>query len=124
MYDLGYTWDSKALSEPAEKRVDYPEICLRAKDGKDLPDLPKGEFYFLAKGRVTGFRDPVESHGTKSVDITVMSLQPIEDSDATGLIRSEDDKEGQEDSYEETANSAFRESLKEIIEGQIGSGAG
>jgi hypothetical protein len=87
MIDLGTEYK---LSEPccateapsgkkeSKTRIDYPTLYIR---GKDLPELPDGEFYFIAKGKKVGYRDPINGDGEKSCEIAVLAMKPKMDED-------------------------------------------
>jgi hypothetical protein len=80
MMDLGKEYGSGMESVPAptgkrgKKMIDYPTLYIR---GKELPELPSGEFYFMCKGKKIGYRDPVDDNEEKSCEIAVMEFKPM-----------------------------------------------
>ena len=61
-------------------RINYPTLHLY---GKNVPDLPDGEFYFLAKGKKVGYRNPVDGVGDRSCEIAVLAMKPKDDEDGS-----------------------------------------
>ena len=126
MINLGHTsggdMPEEATSSPDKERIDYPTIYVRERDGMKLPELPKGEFYAVIKGRVAGYRDPAD--GEKSVDLEVMSMSAAVDGDeAKALVKSSYEEMEDEDDgkfSEKAAVESFRSSLKESQIGQSG----
>lgn len=73
--DLGTAYSGTCCPGPEnkiEERVDYPTIYIR---GKNAPKLPEGEFTFVCKGKVVGYRDPIDRPDDKSCEIAVMSIK-------------------------------------------------
>lgn len=81
MVDLGKPMPSGGLQddESEDGKMSYPTLYIR--DIPELDDLPDGEFYFTAKGKVTQHTesDPVdgEDDGHCSCEITVLSMKPM-----------------------------------------------
>ncbi len=111
-----------ATEKESEERIDYPTIYVRENDGKELPELPKGEFYAVIKGRVAGYRDPTD--GDKSLDLEVMSISAAVDGEqAMALAKSsypEMEDEDEEKFSEKAAVESFRDSLSKTQIGQSG----
>lgn len=74
MIDLGHEYDlcCPSACKEDEKRVDYPTLYVR---GKDLPELPSGEFYFIAKAKKIGERRPIDSKENQSCEIAVLAFK-------------------------------------------------
>ena len=86
MIDLGVD-QSEMMNEPATKgenpATTYPTLCLHGLE--DKLDLPSGEFYFMAKGKVSRHTETTDStdedEGDASdhdYDIQVMAIKPME----------------------------------------------
>lgn len=76
MIDLGQSMKSMGEAVPMKgDEVNYPTLHLS--DVDELHDLPDGEFYFTAKGRVTRHEDsaPVNGKAHCSCDIAVMGIK-------------------------------------------------
>lgn len=86
--------------EPSEKKVCYPEIYVRGKAAKAISKLPEGEFEFVAKGRVVGWRKPTD--GQPSADIEIMAIKPM------GY-----EEEDEEEDFHESAVESFRTALSQ-----------
>lgn len=96
MTNLGHEYKTPECCAPSpssgekakkETRIDYPTLYIR---GKDLPAVPDGEFYFIAKGKKVGYRDPVNKGDEKSCEIAVMAFKvkgDEESDDIEGAMR-------------------------------------
>lgn len=116
MIDLGQEYNpTTAVEVEVEKksRKDYPCIYLR---GDQVPkDLPEGKFYAMVEMRVAGMRDP--SDGDKSLDLELLSMsRPMDRPE--GMEEEESEDNGM--FSEETSLTSFRNSLEDVIKGQIG----
>lgn len=91
-----------ASTSKSSKTV-YPTLFIQ--DVDELDDLPEGEFYFMAKGKVTRHteEDPVdadEAGSHCSCEITVMSMKPL--GDAAEQMQAAEDSEESGDGLAET----------------------
>lgn len=78
MIDLGKSYGGEVSAKTADykDRVSYPSLNLS--DVKALDDLPDGEFYFVACGKVTAHSESEMDGKTHcSCTIEVRSIKPI-----------------------------------------------
>lgn len=77
-------------SKDGKKKMSYPTLYVRGME--DMPDLPKGDFYILAKVCVSRLSiDAKDSEGS-SVEFDVKEMKPVGEA--------EDSEEGYEDDEE------------------------
>lgn len=74
---------SETKDDARPKRTVYPEIRMESDD--KLPKLPEGEFYFIARGKCTGYREP--PNGTRYMrEVSVLEMAPIGDDEAKAIV--------------------------------------
>lgn len=89
MIDLGREYDSPCMSEPAsdkkgEKKTSYPELYISGTE--EMPDLPKGDFYILAKVCVSRLSIDAKNEENSSVSLEVKGMKVV------GEAESEDEE--------------------------------
>lgn len=97
MIDLGREYDNTPCSpcshdssdKKGEKRVSYPELYISGTE--EMPDMPKGDFYILAKVCVSRLSIDAKNEENSSVSLEVKAMKVM------GEAPSEED----EDEYAE-----------------------
>jgi hypothetical protein len=90
MIDLGREYDSGPCCPPSDKKEkgkkSYPSLYIS--DLEDIPDLPEGDFYILAKVKVCSTTKSMRDDEAKvSMELEVKSMKPM------GEAESEEDSE-------------------------------
>jgi hypothetical protein len=80
MIDLGREYDSGPCCPPPDKKEkgkkSYPSLYIS--DLEDIPDLPEGDFYILAKVKVCSMTKSTRDDETKvSMELEVKSMKPM-----------------------------------------------
>lgn len=101
--DYGAPMAADSDSDRPTKKV-FPELHLR-----DAPKLPEGEFWFVARGKKVGYRDPIDEGAEKSCDIAVIEMCPIDAAKAKAMHGEIEEKETDE---AKAPRRSFRESVE------------
>ena len=114
MHSLGHEvpdYEGPAMVSSGNKkgktRTVFPEIHLR---GDDVPKLPEGEFYFVAKAKKVGYRNPVDDGAEKSCDVAIMEFAPVSSAEAAKLASGAAKGSGEGESR--TPRRSLRESVE------------
>lgn len=77
MIDLGREYDSMPCAQPSEKKekkTSYPSLYISQLE--EMPDLPKGDFYILAKVCVARISIDAKNEDN-SLELEVKEMKPV-----------------------------------------------
>jgi hypothetical protein len=97
MIDLGRECDTcpgsmvgmgQGKGKKGESKKSYPSVYIRGTE--DLPDLPKGDFYILAKVSVSRLSIDTKDSESSSVELEIKEMKPLGEAEDESYSKEEE----------------------------------